>query len=96
MSSQQWWSGLARRTTGLEFGKHRRVPAPTRVACRDGRNVRSRAGGNGSIPRWPTRAAGKTISIAIDTTAPPYETRDPANFDKLIGFDPEMIDAVMS
>jgi polar amino acid transport system substrate-binding protein len=40
--------------------------------------------------------AGKTITIAIDPTAPPYETRDPTNFDKLVGFDPALIEAVMS
>jgi polar amino acid transport system substrate-binding protein len=38
---------------------------------------------------------GRTIKIAIDPTAPPYEVRDPSNFDKLMGFDPSMIEAVM-
>ena len=39
---------------------------------------------------------GRTIRIAIDPTAPPYEVRDPNNFEKLTGFDPSMIDAVMA
>ena len=69
--------------------QHRRA-ARTRVACRarPARALPSRW--QRSIPRWPVQS----ISIANDPTVPPYETRDPANFDKLIGFDREMIDAV--
>ena len=71
------------------------VPAPTTAPAA------AAAGGSGTCSpgqvgqKYPS-LAGLTIKIAIDPTAPPYETRDPNNFDKLIGFDPAMIEAVMA
>jgi polar amino acid transport system substrate-binding protein len=38
--------------------------------------------------------AGKTIKIGADPTSPPYVTRDPKDFNQLIGFDADMARAV--
>jgi polar amino acid transport system substrate-binding protein len=38
--------------------------------------------------------AGKTIKIGADPTSPPYVTRDPKDFNQLIGFDTDMARAV--
>jgi polar amino acid transport system substrate-binding protein len=38
--------------------------------------------------------AGKTIKIGADPTSPPYVTRDPKDFNQLIGFDADLARAV--
>jgi polar amino acid transport system substrate-binding protein len=38
--------------------------------------------------------AGKTIKIGADPTSPPYVTRDPRDFNQLIGFDADLARAV--
>jgi polar amino acid transport system substrate-binding protein len=43
--------------------------------------------------KYPS-VAGKTIKIGADPTSPPYVTRDPKDFNQLIGFDTDMARAV--
>src|SRR5713226_7889572 len=39
--------------------------------------------------------AGKTLKVGLDPTLPPIMYRDPSNPSKIVGLDPDMIDAAM-
>jgi polar amino acid transport system substrate-binding protein len=70
------------------------APAPTTAPAAAAAGV-STCSPDQMAKKYPS-LVGRTISIAIDPTAPPYEIRDPNNFDKITGFDPAMIDAVFT
>lgn len=49
----------------------------------------------GVLSHSTTSVAQETLRIGMSPDAPPFESRDPSNPEKIVGFDIDMIDAVM-